>query len=128
MNLISGFTVYTSTHCYASRRSRTREYGKAVSVCLCVCSSCNCSTVAMQRKLTASIGFYSHVLLGFDSWICKLKLCSRVMATLTYSEGCCCLFRIFCSIICPHKLSIQPILALHQSACYLLATRVKKEH
>ena len=32
-------------------------------------------------------------------------------------------------IICPHKLSIQPTydLALHQSACYLLATRVKKE-
>ncbi len=47
------------------------------------------------------------------------------MATLTYSEGCCCLFRILCSIICPHKLSIH--LALHQSACYLLATRVKKE-
>ncbi len=31
------------------------------------------------------------------------------MATLTYSEGCCCLFRILCSIICPHKLSIQPM-------------------
>ncbi len=30
------------------------------------------------------------------------------MATLTYlQEGCCCLFRILCSIICPHKLSIQ---------------------
>ncbi len=43
------------------------------------------------------------------------------MATLTYSEGCCCLSRILCSIICPYDL------ALHQSACYLLATRVKKE-
>ncbi len=42
----------------------------------------------MRRKLTASIGFYSHVLLDFHSWICKLKLCSRVMATFTYSEGC----------------------------------------
>ena len=80
-----------------------------VCVCLCLCSSCNCSTVAMRQKSTASIGFYSHVLLDFDSWICKLKLCSRVMATLTYSEGCCCLFRILCSIICPHKLSIQPM-------------------
>ncbi len=54
----------------------------------------------------------SHVLLDFDSWICKLKLCSRVMATLTYSKGCCCLSRILCSIIsiieslC--ELSIQP--------------------
>ncbi len=74
----------------------------------------------MRRKLTA----FSHVLLDFDSWICKLKLCSGVMATLTYSEGCCCLFRILCSIICPHKLSIQTYdLALHQTACYLLTTR-----
>ncbi len=34
------------------------------------------------------------------------------MATLTYSKGCCCLFRILCSIICPHKLSIQPLLSV----------------
>ncbi len=40
---------------YASRRSRTRDTVK-LTVCLCVCvcvySSCNCSTVAMRRKLT----------------------------------------------------------------------------
>ncbi len=58
-----------------------------VCVCLhgvCVYSSCNsyCSTVAMRRKLTAWI-----LIRGFE-------LCSRVMATLIYSEGCCCLFRI----------------------------------
>ncbi len=40
----------------------------------------------MRRKLTASIGF-SHVLLDFDSWISKLKLLSRVMASLTHIEG-----------------------------------------
>ncbi len=108
---------------YASRHSRTRDTVK-LTVCVCVYYSCNCSTVAMLRKLTAS----SHVLLDFNSWICKLKLCSRVMATLTHSEGCCSLFRILCSIICPHKQSIQPTtLALEQSACYLLATRLKKE-
>ncbi len=39
----------------------------------------------------------------------KLKRCSRVLATFTYSEGCCCLFRILCSIY---------ELTLHQSACY----------
>ncbi len=50
---------------YASRRSRRRDTSVCVclsvclSVCVCVsvCSSCNCSTVAMRRKLTASIGF-----------------------------------------------------------------------
>ncbi len=44
---------------YASRHSRTRDAVKltvCVSVCLS-CSSCNCSTVAMRQKLTASIGF-----------------------------------------------------------------------
>ena len=48
-------TAYTYA-CYTSRRSRTRDTVK-LSVCLCVYSSCNCSTVAMRRKLTASIGF-----------------------------------------------------------------------
>ncbi len=62
-----------------SRGVAAQEYGKADSVCVCVCSSCNCSTVATQRKLT-SIG---HVLLDFDSWNFKLKLCSRVMASFT---------------------------------------------
>ncbi len=49
----------------------------------------------------------SHVLLDFDSWICKLKLLSRVMATLTYSEGCYSQFRIIRSIISSHKGSTQ---------------------
>ncbi len=51
------------------------------------------------------------------------------MATLTYSEGCCCLFRILCSIIIMSAQTFYSTyeLALHQSACYLLATRVKKE-
>ncbi len=34
------------------------------------------------------------------------------MATLTYSEGCCSLFRILCSIICPHKLLFNLWLSL----------------
>ncbi len=41
------------TH-YASRCSRTRD---TVKLTVCVYSSCNCSTVAMRQKLTASIGF-----------------------------------------------------------------------
>ncbi len=46
------------------------------------------------------------------------------MATLTYSEG--------VAVSCVYHLSTQTFystydLALHQSACYLLATRVKKE-
>ena len=51
-----------------------------LTVCLCVCIPANCLTVEMQRKkLTASIiGFYSHVLLDFGSWISKLKLLSLV--------------------------------------------------
>ncbi len=49
------------------------------------------------------------------------------MATWTYSEGLS-LQNLVYSIICPHKLSIQRYdLALDQRACYLLATRVKKE-
>ncbi len=52
----------TGDYNYASRRSRTRDTVKltvCVCVCVCVCvySSCNWSTVAMQQKLTASIGF-----------------------------------------------------------------------
>ena len=111
---------------YASRRSLT---SKADSECVCVYvhSSCNCSTVAGQRKLTAS----SHVLLDFDSWICKVKLCSRVMATFTYSEGCCCFFRTLCSFFIIIIMSTQTFystyeLALHRSACYFLATRVRE--
>ncbi len=86
---------------YASRRSRTRDNSKA---------DCVCSTVAMRRKLTAS----SHVLLDFDSWICKLKLDSRVMASLitvaavvlTKALAIC----IVRSIICSHTASIQLVL------------------
>ncbi len=37
---------------HASRRSRTRDTVKQT---VCVCIPCNCSTVAMRRKLTASI-------------------------------------------------------------------------
>ncbi len=88
--------------CYASRRSRTRDTVK-LTVCLFQLSLLNgCNAMKTNRAS-------SHVLLDFDSLICKLKLCSRVMTTLTYSEGCCCLFRILCSIICSHKLSIQPM-------------------
>ncbi len=85
---------------YASRRSRRRDTVK-LTVCLCI------PAVTAQR-LQCDENASSHVLLDFDSWICKLKLCSRVMATLTHSEGCCSLFRILWRIICPHKLSIQP--------------------
>ncbi len=60
-----------------------RGLGVATRESVCVCLSV--VPVAMRRKLTASI---SHILLDFDSWICKLKLCSRVM---TYSEGILCI-------------------------------------
>ncbi len=55
---------------YALRRSRTRDTVK-LTVCVCI------PAVTAQRS--PSIGFYSHVLLDFDSWVCKLKLCFRVL-------------------------------------------------
>ena len=70
-----------------------------VYVCVSVCSSCNCSTVAMRLKLR----LLATLILDFDSWICKLKLCSRIMASFTYCEGCCSLFRTVPCIICSHK-------------------------
>ena len=39
----------------------------------------------------------------------------------------CLCVRILCSIICPHKLSIQRELALHQKRLLFLATGVEKE-
>ncbi len=46
---------------------------------------------------------------GYFELAAGLKNIAQEITTLTYSEGCCCLFRILCSIICPHKLSIQPM-------------------
>ncbi len=72
---------------YASRRSRTRDAVKLTRLCVCVYSSCNCSAVAMRRKLTASIATFSWISIRG-----KLKLCSRVMATVkavaVSSESC----------------------------------------
>ena len=56
-------------------------------MCVCVCPSIPDvtarSTVAIRRrKLTAS----SHVISDFDSWICKLKLYSQVMASYNCSH------------------------------------------
>ncbi len=50
------------------------------------------------------------------------------MASSTHIEGCCSLFRIFHSITCPHKLSIQHNyeLALHETTSFLLATILRK--
>ncbi len=47
------------THSLCLKAYPHEGYGKADCVCVCVCvySSNNCSTVAMRRKLTASIGF-----------------------------------------------------------------------
>ncbi len=53
----------------------------------------------MRRKL---IGILSD----FNSWISKLKLLSRLMASFTYSEGCCSLLRMVRSVICLHRVSI----------------------
>ena len=79
---------------YASRRSRTRDTVKL--------------TVTAQRfQCDENQQASSYVLLDFDLWICKLKLCSWVTAGFTYSEGCCSLFRTVPCIICSHKVSIK---------------------
>ncbi len=39
-----------------------------------------------EVQVRASIGFYSHVFLDFDLWICKIMLRSRVMARFAYLE------------------------------------------
>ncbi len=43
-------------------------------------------------QVRVSIGFYSHVFLDSYLWICKIKLCSRVMPTwnaiAAFSEEC----------------------------------------
>ena len=56
-------------------------------MCVCVCV---CIPAVTAQRLQCDenynnfyIDFYSHVLLGFDSWISKLKLLSQVMASLT---------------------------------------------
>ncbi len=112
-----------------------------VCVCLCVCVAVIITAqhaVATWRKLTAAS---SHVLLDF--WFMDLQtkaLFSSYGYFDIYSKG---LFRILCSIICPHKLSIQPIPFPHwsqsgrrrsheywqvgwQSTCYLLAIQAKR--
>ncbi len=49
---------------YASRRSRTRDTVKlTVCVYVSVCSSCNCSTVAMRRKLYRLLATFSWILI-----------------------------------------------------------------
>ncbi len=45
------------------------------------------------------------IILDFNSHISKLKLLTRVMASFTYSEGCCSLFRMVRSVISSHKVS-----------------------
>ncbi len=69
---------------------------------------CNATTNSFYRLLAA----FSWILIR--AWICKLKFCSRFMASFTYIEGCCSLFRIVRSKICSYKFSIGP--GVHQKA------------
>ncbi len=79
-----------------------------LSVCLSVCSSRNCSTAAMQRKLTASIGFSQILIRGFaNCFVLELWLLTvRLFQSLQNLVEC--------------HLSVQTFyeLALYQSTCY----------
>ncbi len=72
-------------------------------MCVCVYDCSNCSTPLQMQVIAAS----SHFLLDFDSWICKLKLSSRVMVSFAYLEGHCSLFRLLRSTICSYSTSLQ---------------------
>ncbi len=92
------YTVVCLCVCVASE-----VYG-SVFVCLCVCVSVcvdcySCSRInEVQVQVSILIGFYSHVFLDFNLWICKIMLRSRVMARFAYLE---CLFRAVRSETCP---------------------------
>ncbi len=78
---------------YGSRRSHTRNIAKLIVSCVRAYSSCNCSNgcnATKTNRLQATLHSF-----GFDSWVCKLKLCSPVRANFTYSEGCCSLCRMY---------------------------------
>ena len=60
---------------------RKRGIYGSVFVCLCVCVDCYSCSRMNQVQVRVSIGFYSHVYLDFNSWICKIMLCFRVMPT-----------------------------------------------
>ena len=60
---------------------------RGIRLCVYVCVDCN------QVQVRVSIGFYSHVYLDFNSWICKIMLRSRVTPSFAYLECHCSLFR-----------------------------------
>ncbi len=68
-------------------------------VCLCVyVCVCLCRRLQLLRdQRSASKSFYRLLVtffLDFNSWICKLKLGSRVMVSFAYFEGYCTLCRL----------------------------------
>ncbi len=57
---------------------------KADCVCVCVCQCIPAETGCNATKTNSFyISFYSHVLLDFDSWICKLALFSIWLVLFT---------------------------------------------
>ena len=60
---------------------------------MCVCVDYfRCSRIN-EVQVRVSIGSSSHVFLACYLWICKIKLCSRVMPSFAYLECHCSLFR-----------------------------------
>ncbi len=57
-------------------------------MCLCVCLSATAAEGSMKCKSFYWLT-YSHVFLDLNSWICKIMLRSRVMASFGYFEGHC---------------------------------------
>ena len=44
-----------------------------VCVCVCVCIDCYSCSRINEVQVRVSIGFYSHVFLDINSWICKIN-------------------------------------------------------
>ena len=60
-------------------------------MCVCVCM---CRLLQMLKdESSASKSFYRLLVMDFNSWICKIMLCSRVMPSFAYLECHCSLFR-----------------------------------
>ena len=60
-------------------RMRSEAYS---SVCVCHAVSVDCYSCSIMTEVQARvyIGFYSHVFLNFNSWICKIMLHFQVIA------------------------------------------------
>ncbi len=86
-------------------------FGQGVCVCVCVCVCVRACVRAhrllqlLKDQLIASKSFY-RLLVMFNSWICKIMLCSRVMPSFVYLECHCSLFRRVRSKTCPWSVAI----------------------